>query len=64
MWVIPKGAKPSPAGMFQSQADGTALHVLTGPLDLATLGAVAVSLEDAGGAAQPTTTPLIVAAMQ
>ena len=64
MWIIPKGAKPAPAGLFQSQADGTATHVLTGPVDLANLGAIAVTLEDAAGAAQPTSTPLIVAAMQ
>jgi hypothetical protein len=64
MWVIPKGAKPAPAGLFQSQPDGSALHVLTGPVDLTTLAAVAVTLEDAAGAAQPTSTPIIVAAMQ
>jgi len=64
MWVIPKGKNPTPAGMFQSQPDGSATHVQTGPIDIATLGAVAVTLEDAGGAAQPTSTPLIVAAMQ
>jgi hypothetical protein len=64
MWVIPKGKNPTPAGMFQSQPDGSAEHVQTGPIDIATLGAVAVTLEDAGGAAQPTSTPLIVAAMQ
>ena len=63
MWVIPKGAKPAPAGMFQSQADGTATHVMTGPVDMAALGAVAVTLEDAAGAAQPTSTPMIMAAM-
>jgi hypothetical protein len=34
-----------------------------GPVDLANLGAVAVSVEDAAGAAQPTRTPLIVAPM-
>ena len=66
MWTIPKGAgaKPSPAGLFQPQPDGTATHLLTGPVDITNLGAVAVTLEDAAGAAQPTSTPLIVAAMQ
>ncbi len=64
MWVIPKSGKPVPAGMFQSQTDGSATHVQTGPIDIASLGAVAVTLEDAAGAAQPTSTPLIVAAMQ
>jgi anti-sigma-K factor RskA len=64
MWLIPKGANPSPAGLFQAQPDGTATHVLTGSVDLANLSAVAVTLEDAAGAAQPTSTPLIVAAIQ
>jgi anti-sigma-K factor RskA len=64
MWVIPKNGKPVPAGMFQSEIDGSATHVRTGPIDIALLSAVAVTLEDAAGAAQPTTTPLIVAAMQ
>ncbi len=64
MWIIPKGAKPAPAGMFQSQADGSATHVLAGPVDMAGMGAVAVTLEDAAGAPQPTSTPLIVAPMQ
>ncbi len=64
MWVIPKTGKPVPAGMFQSQTDGSATNVQTGPIDIASLGAVAVTLEDAAGAAQPTTTPLIVATMQ
>ncbi len=63
MWVIPKGGKPAPAGMFQSQPDGAATHVLSGPVDLTTLGAIAVTLEDAAGAAQPTSTPIIVAGM-
>lgn len=64
MWVIPKSGNPVPAGMFQSQTDGSATHVQPGPVDIASLGAVAVTLEDAAGAPQPTTTPLIVAAMQ
>lgn len=60
MWVIPKGGVPRPAGLFQS--DGTrALHLLPGPLDLATLGAVAVTVEPAAGSAAPTATPIIVA---
>lgn len=64
MWVIPKGKNPVPAGLFQSQADGTATNMFRGPVDVANLGAVAVSVEDAAGAAKPTTTPLIVAPMQ
>jgi hypothetical protein len=63
MWVIPKGQKPVPAGMFQSAPDGTALHVLPGPVDVSATAAVAVTLEAAAGAPQPTSTPLIAAAL-
>ena len=63
MWVIPKGKNPVPAGLFQSQPDATATHIFRGTIDMANLGAVAVTVEDAAGAAQPTTTPLIVAPM-
>jgi hypothetical protein len=61
MWMIPKSGKPVPAGLFQSQADGTAMHIQRGPLDTGATGAVAVTLESEGGAPQPTSTPLIVA---
>jgi anti-sigma-K factor RskA len=63
MWLIPKGAKPVPAGLFQSQDDGEAMHVRTGTVDVASTAAVAVTLENEAGADQPTTTPLIVAAL-
>ncbi|HEY7336622.1 MAG TPA: anti-sigma factor [Bryobacteraceae bacterium] len=61
MWVIPKGGAPRSAGLFQSAADGSALHVLSGPVDAASLGAVAVSVEPQAGSQAPTTTPIIVA---
>jgi len=60
MWVIPKGGAPRPAGLFQSDG-GTAMHILSGPVDMATLGAVAVTLEPESGSAAPTSTPIIVA---
>jgi anti-sigma-K factor RskA len=63
MWLIPKGAKPVPAGLFQSQVDGNAMHVRPGIVDLASTAAIAVTVENQAGAAQPTTTPLIVAAL-
>jgi hypothetical protein len=63
MWVIPKGAKPVPAGMFQSQPDGTAMHVQPGPVDVNGV-TIAVTLEDQAGAAQPTSAILIVAQPQ
>jgi hypothetical protein len=59
MWIIPKGGKPAPAGMFQSNPDGTAMHVQTGTV--AADVTVAVTLENETGAAQPTSPPLIVA---
>ena len=60
MWVIPKGGTPRPAGLFQSE--GTrAVHILNGPLDLATVGTVAVTIEPAAGSARPTM-PIVIAA--
>lgn len=65
MWVIPKGkgAKPVPAGLFRSDDRGGATHLQSGPIDVGNLAAVAVSLEPESGSAQPTTTPIIVAAL-
>ncbi len=61
MWVIPKGQKPVPAGLFRSQRDGTALHYQDSPVDPDSIGAVAVTVEPALGSDQPSTTPIIVA---
>lgn len=61
MWIIPKGQKPVPAGLFEAKADGTAVHVDSESVDVAGVGAVAVTVEATGGASQPTTTPIIVA---
>jgi anti-sigma-K factor RskA len=61
MWLIPKGGAPRPAGLFQSEPAGTALHILSGPVDPATLGAVAVTVEPEAGSPAPTSTPIIVA---
>jgi anti-sigma-K factor RskA len=61
MWIIPKGAKPVPAGLFQSRDDGSAMHIRPGTLDIASTAAVAVTVEKQAGADQPTTTPLIMA---
>jgi hypothetical protein len=61
MWVIPKGGKPVPAGLFQSAADGTAMHVLSGPVDVAGTAAVAVTLERAAGATEPNMPPVFAA---
>ena len=63
MWVIPKGGAPRPAGLFQSGSDGSARHLLSGPVDVASVGAIAVSVEPETGSQAPTTTPIIVAAL-
>ena len=63
MWVIPKAGNPVPAGLFQSDAEGTALHMQKATVDLAATKAVAVTLEPAGGVPQPTSQPLIVAVL-
>jgi hypothetical protein len=62
MWTIAKGAKPVPAGLFQSDSSGAAFHLQPGPVDPA-VAVVAVTLEDEAGALQPTSTPLIVASL-
>ena len=62
MWVVPKGGKaPLPAGTFQSDASGNAMHIQHGAVDVNDAAAVAVTLENEGGAAQPTMPILIVA---
>jgi anti-sigma-K factor RskA len=61
MWIIPKAAKPVPAGLFQSQDDGNAMHVQPGTVDVPSTAAIAVTVENRAGADQPTTQPLIVA---
>lgn len=61
MWVIPKGGAPRPAGTFQSNDVGAAFHILSGPVDLATLGVIAVTIEPEAGSPAPTTTPIIAA---
>ena len=64
MWVIPAGGKPIPAGLFQTEASGTAMYLRKGPVDVVSAGAVAVTLEAAEGAPQPTSQPIMVAAVR
>jgi hypothetical protein len=63
MWLIPKAGNPSPAGLFQPDASGSAQHLERAPVDMASIKAVAVTLEPAGGVPQPTSQPVIVAAL-
>lgn len=62
MWIIPKAGKPVPAGIFTPSPDGVALHIQSGPVDLATTAAVAVSIENAGGVQSPTADQIIIVA--
>jgi anti-sigma-K factor RskA len=55
-WVIPPGARPRPAGLFPGGAGGTVLVRLRGGVPPHAV--VAVTLERAGGARAPTTTPI------
>ncbi len=60
MWVIPKGGAPKPAGLFNSDPRGNAMHLLAGPIDVSATAAVAVTLEPESGSPAPTTTPILV----
>ena len=62
MWIIPKGGKPVPAGTFAPSSDGSALHLQTGPVDLTSTAAVAVSIEQEGGVQSPTADQIIIVA--
>lgn len=61
MWVIPKKGNPVPAGLFQSDAQGNAMHLLAGPVNRAQTAAIAVTVEPEAGSPAPTTKPFIVA---
>ncbi len=63
MWITPKGGKPVPAGVFAAGGDHTATHVRSGPVD-ANVAAVTVTVEESGGAAQPTSAPIITATVE
>jgi anti-sigma-K factor RskA len=61
MWVIPKGGAPRPAGLFQPDTSGGGVNIMSGPVDLSALGAVAVTVEPEAGSPAPTS-PIIIAA--
>jgi hypothetical protein len=63
MWVVPKSGAPKPAGLFQSDERGNAVHLLREPVDLASAAAIAVTVEPEGGSSAPTTTPFLVTAL-
>jgi len=59
LWVIPKGELPVSAGMIDLESSGLAI-ALADPTVASRIGTVAVTLEVAGGVAQPTTDPILV----
>jgi len=63
MWLIPKTGAPKPAGVFWATEAGSAVHTLAGPLDVASTGAVAVTVEPGNGSPAPTSKPIIVASL-
>jgi len=65
MWIFRKGnPRPARAGEFQSETNGTALHIQHLAVDPASLALVAVTLENQGGADQPTSQPLFAVPLQ
>jgi len=62
MWLIRDG-KPAPAGVFTSDGQGNAFHLFRPMFAPATRDVVAVTLEAAGGAQQPTGTPVLAASL-
>lgn len=63
LWFVPKakGASPVRAGMFQSDSDGTVMHMMPGPIDPTTTAAVAVTMEIEAGVDAPTGSILVFA---
>jgi len=59
MWIIPKGGKPAPAGLFSSNAQGAAYHFFNPRTPPSETDTVAVTLEIASGVDAPTSQPLI-----
>jgi hypothetical protein len=63
LWYIPKakGASPIRSDMFQSQSDGTVMHMIHGPIDANTTAALAVTMEVESGVDSPTLPIVFVA---
>lgn len=60
LWFIGEDG-PTPAGIFEADERGRVTHVVTG--DMATVQALAITVEPAGGSPQPTSEPIMVAEM-
>jgi len=63
LWFLHGGAAV-PASTFNSEAGGEAVVTVPGPADPAGLTGAAITEEPAGGSPQPTTTPILVGAVQ
>jgi hypothetical protein len=63
MWIVPKSGAPVAAGTFRPETGGGVVHLDRGPVAIAATRAITVTVEDAGGSAQPTAAPLLVAAL-
>lgn len=61
MWLVPRQGAPVPAGLFGRGPGGTGLHLRPGPVEVALVAAIAVSVEPTGGSPAPTTTPFLIA---
>ncbi|HML16614.1 MAG TPA: anti-sigma factor [Bryobacteraceae bacterium] len=61
MWIIPKGGAPRPAGLFAADTSSGGVNLMPGAVDLASLGAVAVTVEPEAGSPAPTSQPIIFA---
>jgi hypothetical protein len=44
-WIVPKSGAPKPIEPFQADANGGAISLIPGPLDLSSIKAIAVSVE-------------------
>lgn len=62
-WLIPKGKSPLPAGLFESNVAGEAVHAAPNAASVEHLAAVAVSVEPSGGSPQPTSTPILIVSL-
>lgn len=58
MWLIPKSGRPHPAGMFEPMPSGTGVNMMSGPVDVSSINAIAVTMEPEAGSAQPTSQPI------
>lgn len=60
LWLVPAKGAPQPAGLFRPNASGESVNVISTPLGLRNVAAVAVSIEPRQGSSAPTTKPILV----